>query len=657
MNKKSFIYLTTMMALAANAQQPSITPAASGNRITEFTVDYAGNQKGETMLWQAANYDVDQDYSQVGVWGDCSPVVVANPDKTGINSNDKCLKLTVGADGKCIFKMPISVDLKGRRRLSLLYKPASGSDRFNAELELVNDDNASGDNYELKLGAWYDGGGGWKRMYFNFEPYNEANATHPVAISDNPNVLVFYAKTRAQVDDNDYAEVGYNVGDEFYIDEIKVEDEPYANGVWIDSFSEGWSQRWNKAYDPATAVQAFPSDDTNGVVYLSGTWLKGHNIVNPEIQEEDTESGKVKRWVYEYNEYRDVTWHVNPDKIKYYVVQKGSTLRQPDRGAIVGTSTDKEQKSVDEGGYGYPHLFIPNTNVLVFAEDTEEESGRWYETNVAFYKDGKWEAMELELSDSYSFVNPVAFTSKERVKVHRSMVQGFNTILYPFSLTASEICSSRVGTFYHHNDEDIVYFVPTAETTANVPFVTENFTPTLVEGVTNVTDVYQEFPGEKEISVADPTVTYKSSAAYGNSDYHVDQQDNAGYYLVGTYSRISGAGKWGIATMEDGTQSLKRGGANSSFRPFRAYLDMGDASQPSKFTELSILEMKEETPIDDETPANETTSVSSPEIISTGVGEIYSLCGVKVKSSSMAHDIHSLPKGIYIINNRKILIK
>ena len=48
--------------------------------------------QNSTMLWDGENYAIN---SQGGCWNDGSPRVVANPDKTGINTSDKCLHFTM----------------------------------------------------------------------------------------------------------------------------------------------------------------------------------------------------------------------------------------------------------------------------------------------------------------------------------------------------------------------------------------------------------------------------------------------------------------------------------------------------------------------------------------------------------------------------------
>lgn len=653
---KNLALILLFVATAASTNAQSVTPAGTGELITRFNVTYA-NRLYETRIWKAEDHSGEwSESNHMGILGDCSPKVVDNPDKDGINQNATCLKLTVGANGYDNFKMYLPYNdsannrfnLYGRRRISLLYKPGvKSTEGFNVNLELWRTKGTDTEKYGLKLGAWYDAGGGWKRLYFNFEPYEVANESHKT-IDDIPDFLVFDAKTRTG---DDYHEVSYDEGQCFYIDDIKVEDEPYADGIWIDSFGNK-HDRWVTAYNASTAHQEFPHAGNNGVVYLSGTWLKGDNIVNPDILEKDIDGQRVKRWQFYYNEFRDLSWHIKPDKVKYYVFQcdasdnnKISKLREPDRGAMVGTTTGDEQKT-----YGYGWRFIPNRNVLVFAESCGGYENNWYDTNVVYYKgSNKWEAKDLELTDSFEFVNPIEFTAKEKVMVTRRMENGFNTVVYPFSLSASDICSNRVGIFYHHNDESTVYFIPTTSTQANVPFVTEGFTSTFVEGGTNVTNTFQQFVGERTIAVVDPNQTYQATEPA--PEYIPSQQDKTGNYkFVGTYKRISGEGKWGIATAADGTQSLKKGLANSAFKPFRAYLDLNGKSAPARYSTLSISDYEDLNPTDID-------AVEIPVDAQSGTADVYSLSGVRIASAATPAAICQLPQGVYIVNGKKMFIK
>ena len=204
------------------------------------------------------------------------------------------------------------------------------------------------------------------------------------------------------------------------------------------------------------------------------------------------------------------------------------------------------------------------------------------------------------------------------------MENGFNTLIYPFYLTPGELCSSRVGTIYHHKDSEKLYFVPRDQTEPNVPYLTENFTSTFVENVKNVTNGYQEFPAhQRTVSVVDSEWTYSNTAETGA--------------LHGVYQVISGKDKWGMATTST-WQGFMKGDDNARFKPFRAYLDFPDAA-PSR---LSIF-------------YDETLGIS-PECASfepEAIESIYDLQGRAVKGQSIA----TLQKGIYIINGKKTFIK
>ena len=138
--KRFTLLLLSIMTLETYAQSPMTIS-------TNFSVTYGtGYPKGETMIWEAKNFNENENNTTtLGVWGDSNPQVVANPDKTGINKNDKCLKLTC-TDENGFFKMhlPSGFNLNGRRRISMLYK-GMGKE-FYAQLELV-------DNFEDTEGS------------------------------------------------------------------------------------------------------------------------------------------------------------------------------------------------------------------------------------------------------------------------------------------------------------------------------------------------------------------------------------------------------------------------------------------------------------------------------------------------------------------------
>ena len=616
--KRNKLLILSLFAVEAYAQSPMTIS-------TDFPVTYGtGYPKGETMIWEAKDFnEKENNTTTLGVYGDSNPQVVANPDKTGINKNDKCLKLTC-ADANGFFKMhlPSGFNLNGRRRISMLYK-GMGKE-FYAQLELV--DEYTGGSNTWKLGAYQDVDG-WKRLYFDFTPYDEGTGTGYINVADEPDVLVFKPKIK----DKNYAIQNSTAGDVYYIDEIKVEDVPYAEGYWIHdntnlpkgTFNAGATPKWN------TEACQLPTSGSNGVLHLSGTWLKGRNIVNSDCTTANTVSDPKNiagYWVYEFNEYRDLSWHVKPGDVKLMVFKNDSKLRWPDRGGLLGTNT-----GTPEAAAGYPDRFIDNLNVLIFAEkscilpdEVDNLDAHWHDTNAVIHysNDNSWKAWELELTEDYAFLNPQAFTVESKIKVHRTMKTGFNALIYPFSLTAEDLCCSRVGTVYHHKDDQKLYFVPKTETEPNVPYIIEGFTPT-VEGSTNVSNVYQEFSGGRTVSTVDSEYDYSSAGADGVT-------------FKGNYKEIPGEGKWGLATdTQSGWRGFMRGGSSSKFKPFRGYIE-GLSPQASAIRLFMT---------DDEI-----TGIDSVESVTTTDNCWYSLDGRMLTDKPAK-------SGIYIKNGKKVIIK
>ena len=155
---KNLALILLFVATAASTNAQSVTPAGTGELITRFNVTYA-NRLYETRIWKAEDHSgAWSESNQMGILKDCSPEVVDNPDKTGINKNATCLKLTVGANGDAAAASP------------LLYKPGDGSTDFNVNLELHRTKGTKEENYALKLGAWYDGKGGGNAFTSTLSP-------------------------------------------------------------------------------------------------------------------------------------------------------------------------------------------------------------------------------------------------------------------------------------------------------------------------------------------------------------------------------------------------------------------------------------------------------------------------------------------------------
>ena len=143
------------------------------------------------------------------------------------------------------------------------------------------------------------------------------------------------------------------------------------------------------------------------------------------------------------------------------------------------------------------------------------------------------------------------------------------------------------------------------------------------EGHLKVGDTYQEFKGSRTVSTVDENHAYASGASTGK--------------LYGVYQRTNGKNKWGFAN-----GVFKKGGANSSFKTFRAYLDFPAGSAAKMFSSFN-LEMMELTGVS-MTDANNKDNNSD---------YVYDLYGRRYPRTDLFKG--NLPRQIYIVDGKKVI--
>lgn len=187
----------------------------------------------QTTLWNGE--DVTCTAGQL--WGNSTKDIVDNPDKSGINTSDKCIYFKMdaaqGGDAKVV-KVPFREWMQpgiGSRRISLMIRK-SKSDNVMIEL---SDPTDGSDGYWHKTAAWYGGGGTWQKITFDFS----ANDGF-----DNPGVISITAQTGDEGAD----------GQEVWIDNVVIEDAATVNGAPLDGIADG---------------------SLTGFVKLGGAWMKG----------------------------------------------------------------------------------------------------------------------------------------------------------------------------------------------------------------------------------------------------------------------------------------------------------------------------------------------------------------------------------------------
>ena len=467
----------------------------------------------QTTLWDGNGYNVGD---KGGFWDRCNPVVADNPQKNDVNSSDKCLKFTISSNEWEHGSAAMSLNNPSfeSKRMSLMIKKDNNS---NVRIEIKCN------NVIKKVAAWYGGSGTWQKLYFDFSTNG---------VEGNPTEITIFPTTDA-VDGEQT----------IYLDDIQIEDAPKVNDNLLSA----------------------NTDNLEGVIKLSGTWLKG------VCQNADGEWQKV-----EYNDFTKLASKISNKPANIDI--RGCIVKDADINAMRGN----------------------NSNILVYADEAYEAD------NVV--KDGT--CANLVLDDTKSFMVNEDFQAAN-VTLKRSVNAGNNTMCLPFFVSKEEMKAASIATYKEIVDKEdnnsVVTFEKVNEVNANVPFVA------------NYNEPVTEF-----------TFTNKGV---------VNTNNGLGYPFVGTYTPGSATGKYGLTNKN----TFQKGGTNATTKAFRAFLELPEGSG-AKTLSLDFT--------DGETTGIEDTTIS---FNNKGV-KVYSLQGNLIATASSMSELH-LNNGIYIINNKKIIIK
>ena len=469
----------------------------------------------QTTLWDGDDYKVDE---TGGFWDQrCERKVVENPKKEGVNTSDRCLEFKITGNEWNNGSAAIGLNCSSfeSKRMSLMIKKDNNS---NVRIEIKCN------NVIKKVAAWYGGSGAWQKLYFDFSTNG---------VEGNPTEITIFPTTDA-VDGEQT----------IYLDNIQIEEAPKVNG---------------------TVLSTITDKNLEGVIKLSGTWLKG------VCQNADGEWQKV-----EYNDFTKLASKISNKPANIDI--RGCIVKDADINAMRGN----------------------NSNILVYADEAYEAD------NVV--KDGT--CANLVLDDTKSFMVNEDFQAAN-VTLKRSVNAGNNTMCLPFFVSKEEMKAASIATYKEIVDKEdnnsVVTFEKVNEVNANVPFVA------------NYNEPVTEF-----------TFTNKGV---------VNTNNGLGYPFVGTYTPGSATGKYGLTNKN----TFQKGGTNATTKAFRAFLELPEGSG-AKTLSLDFT--------DGETTGIEDTTIS---FNNKGV-KVYSLQGNLIATASSMSDLH-LSNGIYIINNKKIIIK
>lgn len=251
-------------------------------------------------------------------------------------------------------------------------------------------------------------------------------------------------------------------------------------------------------------------------------------------------------------------------------------------------------KDVDVNGMRGDH-----SNVLVFADEA-------YSANNVV-NNGK--CANLVLDETKAFASPENFNA-ENVSITRPVYAGYNSMCLPFWVNKKDMKANNLLTYKENVEEDYqvkINFETKDAIDANVPFIAELG------------------------SDATEPLTFKNKGI-------VNTPASLGNTFLGTMAPMSGEGKYGLGT----DNQFHKGGEKAHINAFHAYLEMPE-SQSAKAFVLAI--------------DGETTGISA--ITNNGKSEavkVYNLQGCQVATATSTKDLN-LPAGIYIINNKKVVVK
>lgn len=464
----------------------------------------------QTTLWNGENCNVGD---KGGFWDRCNQVVADNPAKDDVNPSDKCLKFTISTNewehGSAA--MSLSTSSFESKRMSLMIKKDKNS---NVRIEIKCNDVIK------KVAAWYDGNGAWQKLYFDFSTNG---------VEGNPTEITIFPTTDA-VDGEQT----------IYLDNIQIEDAPKVNDNLLSA----------------------NTDNLEGVIKLSGTWLKGvcQNADDSKWKEVD------------YNDFATLANKLSNKPAN--IDMRGCIVKDADINAMRGD----------------------NSNILVYADEAYEAD------NVV--KDGT--CANLVLDDTKSFMVNEDFQAT-KVTLNRSVNAGNNTMCLPFWVNKEDMKAESIATFKEKaENKSVVTFVKVDHVEANVPFIA------------NYNEAVTEF-------------------TFANKG--VAKTEDLGTTFIGTYTPGYMEGKYGLTT----DNTFKKGGAGAKTKAFRAYLELPEVSG-AKTLSLDFTD-------------GETTGIEDATISFGNKGvKVYSLQGNLIATASSMSELH-LSNGIYIINNKKVIIK
>lgn len=240
-----------------------------------------------------------------------------------------------------------------------------------------------------------------------------------------------------------------------------------------------------------------------------------------------------------------------------------------------------------------------HSNVLVFADEA-------YDANNIVANE---KCANLVLTNAQPFATPEDFTAAN-VSITRPVFAGKNTMCLPFWVSKEDLGANTIATYVDNEDKDgntIINFEKKDAVDANVPFIAQ-------------------FDAD-----SNEPLTFTNKGV-------VNTPAEMGNPFTGIYTPGSATGKYGL----NAEGSFQKGGDNAKINAFSAYLTLTEA-QGAKPILLTI--------------GGETTGINAATIANGNeTVKVYNLQGCLVATAKSLNDLH-LANGVYIVNNKKVIVK
>lgn len=240
-----------------------------------------------------------------------------------------------------------------------------------------------------------------------------------------------------------------------------------------------------------------------------------------------------------------------------------------------------------------------HSNVLVFADEAYDANNIVANGNCA----------NLVLTNAQSFATPEDFNAAN-VSINRQVYAGKNTLCLPFYVSKEDLGAQAIATYTGKEEKDgntIINFEKKDAVDANVPFIAQ-------------------FDAD-----SNEPLTFTNKGV-------VNTPAEMGKPFTGTYTPGSATGKYGL----NAEGLFQKGGNNAKINAFSAYLTLTEA-QGAKPILLAI--------------GGETTGINAATIANGNeTVKVYNLQGCLVATAKSLNDLH-LANGVYIVNNKKVIVK